>query len=191
MFTFSFHAKQQAQLRFPKVNIYRELKDLVELGGQRGNSKAYLTKSDMVLIVEDNSIIVTVQTKQMYFGNVAMKADIDLSAISVVPVKRNMVSNNVKEIKKNNVTPTKQRSEVKRTVLPEADRLAQAAAKAKREEWGKQLVPIVKEHLEQFALGYESFKERHADLKGKGFSNRAIKLYDDMYMMEFYGNVKI
>jgi hypothetical protein len=169
--TLSYHAKRQSRERFPKVDIHAEIKDensFVEIGGQREKSKAYLTKSGLVLIVEGGTVI-TVYSKQMYFGNVAVKVDLDLSALPVHTISSRPNLDKQKEFEK------------------------QQQEQKKIREWNlmQEFRPIVSEHLETFKIGHESRKERHAALKRLGYTCKAIQIYDNVYSQAFYNAIKI
>lgn len=69
---FSSHATIKHAQEFPHIDICEELKTAVLMGGQVGVSKAYLCKSNVVVIMETNTII-TILTYEHYVANMQMR----------------------------------------------------------------------------------------------------------------------
>lgn len=201
-FVFSYHATQQAAKRFPNIDIHSELNDLVLLGGQCGDSKAFLTKSDVVIIVEEGKVISTVMSKNMYMANMAAKTNLDHSALlpSVSKASKKLksppltyeekrrikaVNAENQRIKLQEITNQRQLEKEEREKKESAERKAQLRTI---------LSPLAeKDFLEDVSthkLPYETKKERHAKLKEMGFGNKAREIYESIYI-EFYLGAKL
>lgn len=199
---FSYHATQQAEKRFPGLKIEKELDDLILLGGQCGDSKAYLTKSDVVIIVEAGYVIATVMTKNMYMANMAAKITIDPSVL--LPSKPLVT----KKLKSPPLTYEEKRrikgqsAEAERAKLIEANnqRQLEKQEREKRESLERKaklrevMRPLAeKDHAADCCcqkVPYETKKDRHAKLKEMGHSGAARDVYESIYL-ELYLGVKL
>lgn len=179
-FVFSQHAKDQAEARFPGVDLKNELKTAIEIGGQFGRiAKAYLTDSDAVIIVENNTIK-TVMPKVMYFANMAKFN----STIGIHPV---LLPSAPKKSKKNEVKTSVKKPDPVKTSEAEDREAADRRSKQKREaEWEILFLEIAKKDLENDILAnqfcHETRKKRAAPLKEQGYSSAARDYYEKIYI---------
>lgn len=194
---FSGHARAQAELRFPTIDIENELDNLVELGGQAGDYKAYLTKSDIVLIVSKDQTVVTVMPKSMYMANMAAKCRIDhaalLKPITVDEVKR---KEHKMEVARERARLAREKESIRQQDI--CNKLVAQREKAQREkEERARLVEKWMAEVKQIAIMdvehdfnnnlsmMDTLKDRRQKIKDLGYNSKMRSRYEALYV-EYY-----
>lgn len=169
MFILEGHAKKRAEERFPDITDFEaELKTCVEVGGQFGKDKAYVTKQEMYVIIAPNSKYVkTVLTKQMYFANIQMYQR-DVRATD------NFHGNSLASIGKS-------QKEIAKQIAQERKKQQE-----KLESQIREIVQIDFENDNQLGRSISSFYNesrpaRMSKLAAKGLTKSERKLYEKIY----------
>ena len=176
MLILSGHARTRAAERFPNVNIEEELDmdTIVQLGGQRGTSRAYLTKSEVVLIVEENTVT-TVLTKNLYIGNMAARTG-RLIIDSDTPIVKGFGK---KKNKKDYCDDTYAAASREEKELDEKKK------KEKQDKLNNRMKAIAIKDAEDDILNHRttdsSKQARHKRLKEQGFTCKAREIYETYY----------
>lgn len=202
---FSSHAYDQVEERFPGLNIHDELDDLILLGGQCGDSKAYLTKSDAVIIVEKDKIVVTVMAKNMYMANMASKVSCRSMDCSVLlpsaPLVKNLKPAPLTYFEKQQLKAEGDQKKKANLAKVAAQRQLEKEQKEKQASLDRKaklkeiLRPLAEKDLADDTNNqkqpYETKKERHAKLKELGHSGAARELYESIYLSLYLGAKKL
>lgn len=164
----SGHALDRASERFPNIDIQAEINGhLTELGGQAGDSKAYLTSSDVVIIVKDGTVL-TVMSHDMYLANVYTNLPSLRCKLALCDaVRKSPKLSTTDEVK---LSPE--------SVAVITNERREALTQEVREYAKKHL----KDDIENQVAPIDSRKARHALMKSLGYTCKARKIYEEEYM---------
>ncbi len=175
------------QTQFPNLNIIDELKTSVEIGGQKGSSKAYLCKSDVVAIV-DNDCVITILTKNQYLANLQMvhKNNVNTFSLLTGKVLPELTKEEKLKIEQDKIRQKREASASKKREQQKEFERKQILAKQERiKELRKQIMPIViadvHTDIANGMVSWETRKDRHRALKALGYKNSQIEHYENFY----------
>jgi len=193
---FTDHAYEQVAERFPGLRIHDELDDLILLSGQIGDSKAYLTKSDAVIIVERDKVVVTVLTKNLYMANVASRTTMDCSALlprKSVKLKPAPLTYEEKR-RINALNAERKKAELNQSISQqqlEREQKERRDSIERKTKLREELRPLAEKDFQDDVLNHklpsETKKDRHAKLKLAGHANKARDIYESIYIELYLG----